>query len=84
MTARFRSKNTDRRLGSRAVALALLAVFASGAATRAQEPAVQPAEKPAAKPAEKSAEKPADKSTAKPAPREQQRPSRSPSAPSIR
>src|SRR6476661_1366479 len=64
MTARFRSKNTDRRARSRAAAALLLTVLVGGAALRAQEPP--------AKPAEKSAEKPADKSAAKPVPREQQ------------
>src|SRR6478672_4163816 len=84
MTARFRSKNTDRRARSRAAAALLLTVLVGGAALRAQEPAAKPAEKPGVepaekaavqppvKPAEKSAEKPADKSAAKPVPREQQ------------
>jgi polysaccharide export outer membrane protein len=70
MTARFRSKNTDRRPGSRAVALALLTLLAGGAAARAQEPAAKPVEKSAEKPAEKPGDKSADKSAAKP--REQQ------------
>src|SRR5580765_7851365 len=68
MTARFRSKNTDRRARSRAAAALLLTVLVGGAALRAQEPAAKPAEKPGVEPAEK----PADKSAAKPVPREQQ------------
>jgi polysaccharide export outer membrane protein len=86
MTARFRSKNTDKGPASRVVALALLSVLVGvgGLVARAQEPAAAPAQEPAATPAEKAAAKPvekspekssaqpADKSAGKAVPREQQ------------